>query len=93
MASNRAITTFRLRPEALVWQEVGGEVVAMATDSGQSMAVNRAGAVLWQALARGSEHGDLVQSLSATFRVSRAQAERDVDAFLAALRGRGLLVE
>jgi hypothetical protein len=83
----------RLRPDAADWREVDGQVVGLLADSFSHVTINASGAVLWRALDRGASRDELVGALVATYPLDRAQAERDVDAFIAGLRKRGLLVE
>ena len=73
------------------WREVEGEVVAVDLRTSEYLAVNRSGAVIWQALADGATPGELAERLVAAFDVGRAVAARDVDEFLAILDARGLL--
>jgi coenzyme PQQ synthesis protein D (PqqD) len=84
---------FRLGAAAVFWDEVDGEVVALETESSKHIAVNRAGTVLWRLLADGAERDELVRSLAGAYAIDRAQAEHDVDAFVAMLERRGLLEE
>ena len=81
----------RLRPEAVLFREVEGEVVGVDVAGGEYFAVNPSGAVLWPALAEGTTLEDLAERLVARFRIGTEQARADAAAFVAALDGRGLL--
>jgi hypothetical protein len=82
---------FKLRHTDVAWKEVDGEVVALDEREALYLAANPAGAVLWRALADGTTHAQLVDGLVAEFGIETDRASADVDAFLADLRGRGLL--
>jgi hypothetical protein len=81
----------RLRADGLDWREVSGRIVALLPGSSGHVVVNATGAVLWRALVSGADRGRLVITLVEAFAIDEQRAERDVDAFLAALRSRGLL--
>ena len=81
----------RLRPEALEWREIDGEVVALDGRESLYLGINRAGAVLWPLLVGGASRDELGLALRERFGLGSVQADRDVDAFLADLSGRGLL--
>ncbi len=85
------LTELRLRSDDLSWRELDGEIVAL--DGGKSvyLGTNRTGALLWQRLAAGATHDDLVGALVDAFDVERDQARCDVDSFLGELRTNGLL--
>ena len=82
---------FRLRDGELEWREVEGEIVALDLRESTYLSVNRTGTVLWPRLAAGATRDELLAALTASFDVDAEAAGRDVDAFLAALRARGLL--
>ena len=81
----------RLRPDAVAWREVDGEVIALGLESSTYFGTNSSGTVLWRRLAEGTTRAELVSELMTTFGLERAHAQTDVDAFLDDLRGRGLL--
>ncbi|MGH2705323.1 MAG: PqqD family protein [Actinomycetota bacterium] len=82
----------RLRPNALTWLEVEGEVVALDTRTSTYLAVNAAGAVLWPALEAGATRGELVRRLVEGFALDESTASADVEAFLQALESHDLLL-
>jgi Coenzyme PQQ synthesis protein D (PqqD) len=81
----------RLRPDAVAWREVDGEVIALGLESSTYFGTNSSGTVLWRRLAEGTTRAELVSDLMTTFGLEQARAQTDVDAFLDDLRGRGLL--
>src|SRR5436190_23865580 len=83
--------TLRLRSRALEWRVVEGEVIAIDGDTSQYLGLNGSGALLWQRLADGTTRSGLVELLLASFSIEPAQAQADVDAFLASLEENGLL--
>lgn len=85
------MTEHHLRRDQLHWLESDGEVVALDERLLVYLNANPAGALLWQALAKGATRDDLVRDLQAEFEVDEATASADVDAFLADLDDRGLL--
>jgi hypothetical protein len=87
------VTILRLRPEALQWREIEGEVVAVDLETSSYLGANAAGAVLWRSLAVGATKEELVALLVAEFGIDAKQAAADTDAFLAQLRESGLLAE
>lgn len=83
----------RLRPEALQWREIEGEVVAVDLETSSYLGANEAGAVLWRALATGATREELAALLVAEFEIDAEQAARDTDAFVDQLRESDLLAE
>ncbi|MGH2652957.1 MAG: PqqD family protein [Actinomycetota bacterium] len=55
--------------------------------------MNRTGTALWPLLDRGTDQQELVARLMAEFGIDAEAAERDVEAFVDALRRKGLLEE
>lgn len=83
--------TLRLRPDALDWREVEGEIVALDVRASTYLAVNTTGATMWPSLIEGATRDELVGQLQGRFDLEQSRAEADVDAFLKTLRGRDLL--
>jgi hypothetical protein len=83
----------RLRPDALVWREIDNELVAVDMASSTYLSANRSGALLWQMLASGTTHAELVKGLVDQFGIPPDRAASDVDAFLQGLEGRALLAK
>lgn len=81
----------RLRPEAVDWREVEGEVVVLDRNSSTYLAVNATGAALWPEIVRGSKIDELVALLRSRFDVDESRATADVEAFVSMLRQRDLL--
>jgi hypothetical protein len=87
------MTVFRLRGDRLNWLKSDNETTAFDEAGWAYFAVNPSGTFLWERLAEGTSHQDLVDGLEAAFNVDRATAAADVDAFLAQLDEAGLLVQ
>lgn len=83
----------RLREKDLHWRAVEGEIVALDMSSSEYLSVNGSGALLWDALSNGTTQPALVALLTERFDLAADVAQRDVDAFLTALRTQRLLDE
>jgi acyl-CoA reductase-like NAD-dependent aldehyde dehydrogenase len=83
----------QLRADALVWREIDNELVAVDIASSAYLSANQTGALLWQMLANGTTHEQLVERLVEEFGISSDQAATDVDAFLRDLKARDLLTK
>jgi hypothetical protein len=82
----------RLKPEAVEWREIEGEVVAIDRRSDTYLGVNRSGARLWQALAAGATRDQLADELVDAFGIAREQALADADSFVGLLAEHELLI-
>jgi hypothetical protein len=83
--------TVKLRQDRVHWREIDEEVVAVDVDSSTYLSTNGSGALLWLELAQGTTRDALVERLAQAYLIDSERAEGDVDAFLAELRGQGLL--
>ena len=81
----------RLRPEAVTWRAVEGEVVALDIEESEYVATNESGAAVWAALAEGTTLPALVDLLVRDFEVDPEQARADITTFIAELRQRNYL--
>lgn len=81
----------RLNPDAVAWQEIDGEVLALAYTSSTYLSTNGSGVRLWKALAAGASRERLIDDLVGAFGIDDDQAAADVDGFLRALEAEGLL--
>jgi hypothetical protein len=84
-------TQLKLRGEGVAWTDVDGEIVALDERDALYLAANEAGGVLWRALAGGATREALAATLRAEYGITADRATADTDAFLTALRERGLL--
>ncbi len=82
----------RLRTDGLSWREIDGETVILDLESSTYFRANRTGTVLLQALTEECSRDGLIERLTSTFELAPEQAATDVDAFLAELEGRGMLL-
>jgi hypothetical protein len=81
----------RLRAGALTWRVVENQVVVLDLERAEYLAINASGTPLWELLVEGATRAELMSALVERFGVQAADAERDVDMFLAALSDRHLL--
>ena len=81
----------RLRAEALPWRLLEGEVVALDLTQSVYLTANTSGALLWEALARGTTRSELAGILVEAYGLDADRAAEDVDAFLAEAAARHLL--
>ena len=84
-------TELKLRPGAVEWREVDGEVLALDVGAAEYLSVNQTGAAIWKALAAGSDREELEKVLVGTFQVDEEVAVDHLDRFIATLRDRDLL--
>lgn len=85
------MTELKLRGEGVAWTDVDGEIVALDEAAAVYLAANEAGGMLWRALAHGATLEALAATLAGEYGIDPARAAADADAFVAALRERGLL--
>lgn len=83
----------KLRDDAIEWRMVEGEVVALDLRDSTYLSINPSGAVLWPLLVGGADRPALVERLFDHYGLDEDTASRDVDAFLAGLAERDLLLE
>lgn len=83
--------TLHLRGDGLDWRDFEGEIVALDLREAEYFAVNRSGAVLWQAVAQGATRQQLTALIVERFGLSEHEAAADVERFVADLERRGLL--
>jgi Coenzyme PQQ synthesis protein D (PqqD) len=85
------VARLRLRPDALEWREIEGEVIALDSSAATYLAGNATATRLWRALSEGTTRASLISTLTEEFGIDAARAGADVDAFLRELRSRDLL--
>jgi hypothetical protein len=85
------MSELKLRGQGVAWTDVDGEIVALDETSAEYLAANEAGGLLWRALAQGATREELVAKLAAEYSLTPERAAADTEAFIAALRERGLL--
>jgi hypothetical protein len=84
---------YRLRKEAVAWQNVEPEAVLVQLEREEVHVANPAAATIIDALMGGATLPDLVARVTDTFEVDAAQATADVEAFLRSAIGAGLVEE
>jgi hypothetical protein len=85
------MTELKLRGEGVAWTDVDGEIIALDETRAQYLSANAAGGLLWRALAGGATRDELAAKLTDEYGLTSERAAADTEAFLAALRERGLL--
>lgn len=82
----------RLRVDDLTWREIDGELVVLDLRSSTYLTTNASATFLMKELVSNRSDAELADGLVNEFAISRAEAERDVRAFVGDLDRRGLLV-
>ena len=77
--------------EEVQWRRAGDEIVILDPRSASYFSLNGTAAHLWPLLAGGATLERLSEELAAAFGVDRAEADRDVAAFVDGLRERRLV--
>ena len=96
MAKGVAVILFPEGPialdaDAVVWREVGDEIVVLEIATAVYLTLNGTARPLWLLLADGATRDDLAAALVAEYGIAFDRAAADVDDFLAALATRSLL--
>lgn len=81
-----------------VLREISGEYIAIPFGESYEtqaamISLNSTGAFLWQALEEDCDRGSLCKALAEAYQIAPQTAEEAVDAFLADLRDKQLLIE
>ncbi len=83
---------FRLNQPPVIAETIDGEVMIVNLENGTYYSVTNAGALLWDALVRGSSMAALRALAAARFETDEAAVVADLDRFVAALLGEGVVV-
>jgi len=86
-----AETELSLNLDAVVWREVGDELLILELDTATYLTVNGSARLLWSRLEEGATLADLVDCLVVRYGISQDQAHLDVGEFLSDLEGRSLV--
>lgn len=81
----------RLRDGGVDWKVLEGETVVLDLEGSRYFSINTTGTLLWPLLAEGATRAQLVEAVTARWKVPATDARRDVDAFCAELDAAGLL--
>lgn len=82
----------RLHPSPAVRASTSGDgLVLLDVDGGLVLASNAVGARIWQLIEGGRSLGEIGQTLADDYTVPLERAQRDVAAFVADLKARGLV--
>lgn len=79
------------RVDWAVTETVAGETILLDPVGDRYLRLNATGAALWELLAEARTPSDLARALAERHRLDQDVAERDVAAFVDALRARGLV--
>jgi hypothetical protein len=79
-------------PSHIVWRRVDKEAVILSLDSSDYFSLNEVGALIWERLGKGEKPDAIQTALCAEFDVPPAKALKDIDALIAELSGKGLLL-
>lgn len=83
----------RLEPSTdLSWRDVNGELVIVDTRRGDYHVPNTLGARVFTAIVNGEDPTTIAPLVAATHAVAATEVQRDVEAFIATLAAKGLLV-
>ena len=77
---------YELRGNDLTWRRAQEGIVVLDQRSWTYLSLNGSAAVLWEALSKGASQNDLARSLMEEYGISAEIAERDVGAFLEAMK-------
>jgi hypothetical protein len=81
----------RVRPDAVEWRTVDGEIVALDLRRAVYLTINPSGTKLWPALLEGATREELITRLSEDWGIGADDATKDVDLFLRELADQDLL--
>lgn len=79
------------RKPGVLWTDLDTHVALLDLTADRFFEANAVGAVIWKLLEEPRSISALVAHISAHFRVDRDRCDKDVQRFLEALRGAGLL--
>lgn len=82
----------RIRTEGVTWQEIDGELVILDLQTSRYLTTNTVGALLAKHLTDERTMEDLIDFLLSSYSIDRDTAERDVQAFVAQLESKDLLL-
>jgi len=82
--------TFTIDPN-LSWRDVGEDLVALNTSSGEYFTFNKTGRIIWLAIAEGDTLDELTQKIVTEYNVDQKKTLSDVTKFLTMLIEGGLI--
>ena len=85
------MTEFRLRHDGLTWSDLGSEIVLLDLRTSKYFSMRGTAGFLVTEIAAGASPDTLVARLLDVYDTTEQTARRDVDAFLAQLRGHDLV--
>jgi hypothetical protein len=78
--------------DAVVWRDVGDEVVVLELSTSTYLTLNGTAKQIWDSLASGATLSALADGLVDRYGITLEQAQVDAESFVSALADRGLLV-
>jgi hypothetical protein len=78
-------------PNAVLWQEVGDEIVLLDVEGGEYHGLNEVGSRIWRALEEHPDVSSAYEHLCGTYEVDPDVLRNDLDEFIKRLVGMGLL--
>jgi Coenzyme PQQ synthesis protein D (PqqD) len=78
--------------DAVVWRDVGDEVVVLELSTSTYLTLNGTAKQIWDSLASGATLAALADGLVDRYGITLEQAQVDAESFVSALADRGLLV-
>jgi hypothetical protein len=87
---NIACDRFKVSSDTVV-TEVGGEAVLLNLKDGTYYGLRQTGVFIWRMLEEGADAISITEAIVGRYGLAEPEAERDVQAFLASLLGRGLI--
>lgn len=84
------MTQIKPSPDVL-FRELGEELVLLDLNSSKYFSLNETGAVIWNLLEQGEDHGSIARQLSMKFDVDEQKAMADVEDLLDRLCSAGLI--
>jgi hypothetical protein len=82
----------KLRTDDISWRRVGDAIVILDLADSSYLSLNGTGTIVWDGLRRGLGVDQLVTEVTVVYDVDEATALADIEAFVAELRRRSLLV-
>jgi hypothetical protein len=82
----------RINVDAVVWRDVGDEVVVLELSTSTYLTLNGTAKQIWESLASGATLDTLAGGLVERYGITSEQARVDAESFVSALSDRGLLV-
>jgi hypothetical protein len=77
--------------DALSWRDVGEDLVALNTTSGEYFTFSNTGRIVWLSIAEGATLDRLTEKITSEYNVDENQALSDIKSFINELKESGLI--